>query len=148
MVICNYITEKDTLDFKNSCVQDLHLQGPICKTNTVTGLLIHGGKDLKKVEFCIDGHMLATVDNNRFAWKKVGLEDPEDNALLVPFSRDMWTNVEEASFVDFSRMDSLVLKCYSEQNFTGKMDLEVTALAYTTRSLIKRNATQILLGSA
>lgn len=142
MLICDYITKKGTLDFGEDChVQDFRLEGPIKDpirdTNTVTGLLIHGAKDLKKVEFRINGRVLETGDKSPIAWKKVGLEyHPKAyDTILVPFSRDMWTNVEEAAFVDFSRVDSLVLRCYSEQNFTGKMDLEVTALAYTTRYL-------------
>ena len=72
---------------------------------------------------------------------------PEDDVMLLSFSRNVWSNVEEASFVDFSRVDSLVLRCYSDHDFSEKMDLEVTALAYTTRFTHKLGTAQVLMGS-
>lgn len=155
MVVCNYITEKGTINFKDSHVLDFKLDGPIREANTVTGLLIHGAGNLKKVEFHINGHILATGEDSNFSWKMVGLEPPnpfpgpsEEAVILLPFSRNMWTNIEEASFVDFSRIDSLVLRCYCDDDFNGTVDLEVTALAYTTRVLHKVNTAQLLIGSS
>lgn len=148
MAICNYVTQKVSLDFKDSHVLECELAHPIRVVNTATGLLISGKSlaGLKKVEFSVNGYVLARGDKSSIAWKKVGLEAPEGDTILLAFSRNMWTNVEEAAFVDFSRIDSLNLTFYSEEDFSEKMVIDVTALAYTTRTLTN-SSVHDLIGS-
>jgi hypothetical protein len=105
--------------------------------NAVTGLIIRPRDAfVTHVDFFINGHHLCAwslLFDDSYAWEKVGLKNPHDGSILIPFSRNMWDMPDKAAFVNISRVDSAVLKFKGEN--TESMGCEVTALGYSSRAL-------------
>lgn len=153
MAICNYITEEVEFAFSNATTTtrtvNYRLKGPSKEVNTVTGILIHAQNksDLRNISLKINGCQFCgwNEKDEDLAWIKVGMTEPMDNSILLPFSRAMWSDPENAPFVDFSRIDDIEFSFTVLDSYEGNLKLKITPLAYTTRTL---TSSRYFIGSA
>lgn len=158
MAICNYVTQEiETSDSKcrigNNMGTWSSLTGrripdvinPIMEVNTVTGLIIKPksiDSPIYSVDVDVNLHNFCSWDLRTAdaAWEKVGLKNPHDGSILLPFSRNMWEMPEKAGFLDLSRVDKLDLKIVGAPN----VKYDITALGYTTRFLSGRQLVSVI----
>lgn len=137
--VCNFYTTR-----KNSAVENGMCNIPMVegrdanwfKIDNVTGIIL----DLK-TENCVVEEVSMYINNHQFCawksddrhiyWKKVGLKKPKE-AILLPFSRSMWTSPDKAAFLDFSHIDTMhfLFKCSEDAE---ELEVDITALGYKTR---------------
>lgn len=113
--------------------------------DNVTGIIIlplHNEHIIEEVSMRINkSHEVCAwaSDDAQIYWKKVGLQKPSSNAdaILLPFSGNMWRCPDKAAFIDFSRIDSVsfVFKCTSAAH---RLEVSLTALGHKTRELGER----------
>ena len=147
--ICNYVSEIirgiPVIDSRCECIPP----EPIRRLSGITGLIIkpnmwtstdYAGRPLPdmniihSVEVTLNGKTSHAWDlgDKVTSWRKVGLLEPKDGSLLIPFSHNMWKDVERAAIVDFSRIDNIILK-FKVMPYAKTVEIEITALAYNIR---------------
>lgn len=121
------------IDFRN-----IARENPWFSLDTVTGIIVKPevAGTIEQIAMFINGHeyIACFKEDIPLYWKKVTLKDPEDGSILLPFSRNMWIDPENAAFVDFSRVDTIQfrIKCVP---VVQEMRATFTALGHKSRVL-------------
>ena len=156
MAICSYaVSHRETIfshNFKNWVIS--LKDGAVGFADRVTGLLIHpvdpkASFEPQRIEVLVNRHLLKTwtAHDRELSWQKVGLKNPGDGSILIPFSRDMWSDPENAGCVNFGAIDHVDLRIIGAPTplETGdremEMEIEITALNYEIRVLDAKNHT-------
>lgn len=103
--------------------------------HSVTGLMIKSEELISTVEVFVNQYVIHTwhrVGEN-VMWKKVGLENPKDGSIIIPFSRNMWKNPKDASIVDFPRVEQVTVKLTLESSKNETCKVEITSLGHKIR---------------
>lgn len=134
-VTFNYQSVVNFLKFESG-VAGFDIDLPI---HSVTGIIIKSECALSRVKvfFDFDKAYIWHITDQNNTWKKVGLKNPEDGSILIPFSRNMWINPENATVVDFNRMDSVHARLYlnpdQHVNEDDSLRIEIIVLGLKTR---------------
>lgn len=151
MLICDYVTTPvESLNIQMSLWHKINLKwydGSATVPNRVTGLILHmpnstaiGWLHSISLELNNCAVLEWKPEDREFSWQKVGLKDPQNGDILIPFSREMWNHPENAASIDLSRMNSAMLRLkfatiIDEVAEEGRVDVQVTALGYEVRVL-------------
>lgn len=139
--VCNFYTMTETVPVSVSrglLTVPFDQANEWCKLDNVAGVMIHSSGDgnhesIKEVAMFINGFEFCAwkSDDAHIYWKKVGLRMP-GTAILLPFSRNMWSRPHQAAFVDFSRIDKIGFAFGCDPD-VKELKVDITALGYRTR---------------